>query len=67
MLAPEFSFRTGASIFAATSFAVKFLAAEVCRAKFSFVKFQNFVAQIPRRRIFHAFTKYKIREAYLNS
>ncbi|RKV96800.1 MAG: hypothetical protein D8H92_05125, partial [Campylobacter sp.] len=31
------------------------------------VKFQNFAAKIPRRRIFHAFTKYKIRKAYLNN
>jgi len=47
--------------------AVKFLAAEVCRVKFGFVKFQNFAAKIPRRRIFHAFTKYKNCEAHSNS
>ena len=47
--------------------AIKFLAAEVCRVKFGFVKFQNFAAKIPRRRIFYAFTKYKIYEARSNS
>ena len=51
-----------AHIFAATSSAVKFLAAEVCRVKFGFAEFQ-----ILRRRISHAFTKYKICEASSNS
>ena len=58
---------TVASIYAATSFAVKFLSAEVCRVKFGFVKFQNFAAKIPRRRIFYVSTKYKICEARSNS
>ena len=56
-----------AHIFAATSSAIKFLATEVCRVKFSFVKFQNLAAKIPQRRIFHTFTKYKICKANSNS
>ena len=56
-----------ASIFAVTGSVVKFLAAEVCRVKFSFAKFQNLAAKISRRRIFHAFTKYKIYKASSNS
>jgi len=51
-----------ASIYAATGSAVKFLAVKFCRVKFGFAEFQ-----ILRRRIFHAFTKYKICKVYLNN
>ncbi|WP_298703385.1 hypothetical protein, partial [uncultured Campylobacter sp.] len=49
------------------SSAVEFLCCEILLSKIRLCGISNFTAQIPRRRIFYAFTKYKICEARSNS